>query len=146
MKWLAYTYTSHNPSPPYFVCLSSVASFCPPFPIPFFFFLKIDCCWGPDGYTSRRNHFISFLCFASHLDPQSQSPSRATDYLLPGFYHGITRQCRVIVVATDAVGPEESVSERAGAVHIRVTKPRWYLPILVRGHDFVLLVFWSGRL
>jgi hypothetical protein len=95
-----------------------------------------------------------------HLPSSFSFPFPATQqvidtYITRGSHHGIARRCWVIIVvdviviimAEDAVGPEESVSERAGSVHLRVTQPRWYMPVLVlAGHGFVLLVFGSGRL
>ncbi len=37
--------------------------------------------------------------------------------------------------------PEESVSERAGTLHLRVAEPSWHLPVLVLGHGLVLPVY-----
>ncbi|KAI0268556.1 hypothetical protein BGY98DRAFT_1180347 [Russula aff. rugulosa BPL654] len=132
MKWLAYAYTSHIPSPPYFVCLSSVP---PP-------------STAAEAPTDIQVDEIIFYLFSVSPPTSILNPIQfpiARDRLLiyittwfPSWYYS---PVPVIVVATDAVGPEESVSERAGAVHLRVTKPRWYLPVLVRGHDFILPVF-----
>ncbi len=44
-------------------------------------------------------------------------------------------------MATNAFWPEESVSEHAGTLHLRVAEPSWHLPVLVLGHGLVLPVY-----
>jgi len=100
---------------------------------------------GPCGAgPARRIHeWTTPLFFNPH--PHPYHPRQVIDINITGF-HGIDYHCWAIIIvndtmATNAPWPEESVSERAGTVHLRVTKPRWHLPILVLRHGFVLPVY-----